>query len=406
MVTMTTTEEPPMDLPVIDLDIFLAQPRDSPAVLIECEKAAHALITYGALVLHDGRVSESDNAAFLDLLEDYFAQPAAALRRDERPELGYQVGVTLENTERPKCAVDEPCLDVIRRLAPDQRPLDIGGHEPDPKCRFFWRMNEPAPYETAFPGLNAPNVVPEADGIRERWTPTMEKWGNSMKSAVTGLAEMAAVGMGLPASTFSDAGRYGPHLLAPTASDLVKYGAKDTILAGFHTDLNFLTIHGRSRYPGLHVWARNTGRRIAVRIPPPPPPPTSSSSSSSSDGAGSGPGGSYLLVQAGKQLEHLTGGLVKAGYHEVVVNDATLAVAERRRAEAPDRPLVRISSTFFWHLASDYDLAPLPALADRAKAVRAEQFDLGRDEGEEVTYEPMKVGQQVQNELKHIALMT
>ena len=96
-----------------------------------------------------------------------------------------------------------------------------------------------------------------------------------------------------------------PHLLAPTASDLVKYNNKETILAGFHTDLNFLTIHGRSRYPGLHIWARNTGKRIPVKFPPT---------------------GRYLLVQAGKQLEHLSGGLIKAGFHEVVVSQATVEV--------------------------------------------------------------------------------
>lgn len=105
--------------------------------------------------------------------------------------------------------------------------------------------------------------------------------------------------------SFSLNSRRSPHLLAPTASDLVKYGKKDTILAGFHSDLNFLTIHGRSRYPGLHVWARNTGKRIPVKIPP----------------------GNNLLVQAGKQLEHITGGLIKAGFHEVVVNDQTLDVS-------------------------------------------------------------------------------
>lgn len=165
-----------------------------------------------------------------------------------------------------------------------------------------------------------------------------------------------------------------PHLLAPTASDLSKYGKKDSILAGFHTDLNFLTIHGRSRYPGLHIWARNTGKRIPVKIPQ----------------------GNYLLVQAGKQIEHLTGGLIKAGYHEVGVTQATLDVIERRKADFPDRPLVRISSTFFCHLSSDYDLAPNPVLADRARAIRAEQFNLGKDEGEEVSYLNMKVGQQVQ----------
>ncbi|KAI0660332.1 Clavaminate synthase-like protein [Cubamyces menziesii] len=372
-------------LPVVDLDVFLSASPDSHEFTNECKKAADALITYGALLLHDSRVSEEDNNTFLDLIEDYFAQPEELLKQDERPELGYQVGVTLENTEKPKCAVDEPCLKVIARLDPAERPLDITAHSPDPKCRFFWKMSEKPPYETKYPALNAPNVVPKAEAIRERWTPIMEKWGSSMKTAVENLAEMAAIGLGLPRETFKEAGRYGPHLLAPTASDLVKYGKKDTILAGFHTDLNFLTIHGRSRYPGLNIWARNTGKRIPVKFPP---------------------AGRYLLVQAGKQLEHLSGGLIKAGYHEVVVNEATLQAIERRKTENPDRPLIRISSTFFWHLSSDYDLVPIPTLQERARALRADTINLGKvDLDEETAYEPMKVGQQVQNELRHIALM-
>lgn len=172
-----------MDLPIVDLDVFRSQPAGSAAVQAECGKAAEALIAFGALVLHDSRVSEADNDAFLDLLEDYFAQPEAALRRDERPALGYQVGVTLEKTETPKCAVDEPCQDVIARLAPAERPLDISGHQPDPKCRFFWRVVEPPPYETAFPGLNAENVVPDEPLIRARWEQVMGRWGAAMKDA-------------------------------------------------------------------------------------------------------------------------------------------------------------------------------------------------------------------------------
>ncbi|GJN72249.1 hypothetical protein PLICBS_006321 [Purpureocillium lilacinum] len=380
---MDPSHQQSMNLPVIDLDVYLNKPRDSIEVQQECAKAANALITYGALVLHDSRVADKDNDTFLDLLEDYFAQPDEELRKDERPELSYQIGVTLENTEKPKCAVDEPCLDVIQRLHPSQRPLDISGHEPDPKCRFFWRMAEPPPYETQFPGLNAANVTPAAAHIKERWAPTMNQWGTSMKNAVSKLSEMTAVGLGLPAEYFSDAGRYGPHLLAPTASDLVKYGKKDTILAGFHTDLNFLTIHGRSRYPGLNIWARNTGDRIAVKIPP----------------------GNYLLVQAGKQLEYATGGLIKAGFHEVTVNEKTIETIEKRKRDHPDRPLVRISSTLFWHLNSDFDLAPVPALAERAQQVRDEQAKLGRDEGAAASYPPIKVGHQVEGELRHIALM-
>lgn len=43
-------------------------------------EAADALITYGALVVKDSRVSESDNETFLDLMEDYFAQPNDLLK--------------------------------------------------------------------------------------------------------------------------------------------------------------------------------------------------------------------------------------------------------------------------------------------------------------------------------------
>jgi isopenicillin N synthase-like dioxygenase len=172
-----------MDLPVIDLDMFLHQARGSAEVQAECAKAADALITYGALVLHDSRVSEQDNDTFLDLLEDYFAQPEPDLKRDERPELAYQIGVTLENTEKPKCAVDEPCLRVIERLAPSERPLDISAHQPDPKCRFFWRMVEQPPYKTQFPSLNAENITPDAPHIKPRWGPVMNQWGTSMKNA-------------------------------------------------------------------------------------------------------------------------------------------------------------------------------------------------------------------------------
>ena len=55
----------------------------------------------------------------------------------------------------------------------------------------------------------------------------------------------------------------------------------------------------------------------------------------------------------------------------------------------PDRPLIRISSTFFYHLSSDYDLVPIPPLAARAKILNAGEEDKQQD------YPSMKVGQQV-----------
>lgn len=74
-------------------------------------------------------------------------------------------------------------------------------------------------------------------------------------------AEMAAIGMGLPKDIFTSKMNLGPHLLAPTASDLNKFNQLGTAFAGFHYDLNFITIHGRSRYPGLYLWTREMKRQ-------------------------------------------------------------------------------------------------------------------------------------------------
>ncbi|GAA6020353.1 hypothetical protein JCM11491_000323 [Sporobolomyces phaffii] len=397
-------------LPIVDLDAFLAgetspagtraaqlvspgppltrgQPRtaadSNPA---HPSQTAEALIEYGALIVRDSRVDDRANDAFLDLLEDYFAQPHSALQLDARPEVHFQVGVTLENTEKPKCHSHAQCQAVIASLDPTERPLDLAGGQADPKCRFFHRMGT-SPEHTAFPSLAMTNVTP---GAFPTWTEQMEDWGTQIKRAVEGVSEMLAVGLGLERDTLTNAARYGSHLLAPTATDLAKYGREGEIFAGFHTDLNFLTIHGRSRYPGLHIWARNSGKRIPVKLPP-----------------------GCLLVQAGKQLEHLSAGLILAGYHEVVCSSATVAALERRRLDPATRarPEIRISSTFFYHLSNDYALEPAEFI-NRVKdspVVRGAAAAAGSKEWEEnvrvAKYEEgLLVGTLIQNELKEIAL--
>ena len=72
----------------------------------------------------------------------------------------------------------------------------------------------------------------------------MDGWGHKMLDAVKLLAEMAAEGFNLPSDAFTTRMECGPHLLAPTGSNYKEFDKEGTILAGFHTDLNFLTIHG------------------------------------------------------------------------------------------------------------------------------------------------------------------
>jgi isopenicillin N synthase-like dioxygenase len=131
-----------------------------------------------------------------------------------------------------------------------------------------------------------------------QWEEKMDSWGAKLLQASQTAAEMAALGMGLEQDTFRSRMVGGAHLLAPTGSDLLKYDVNET-LAGFHYDIAFLTVHGKSRYPGLYIWLRNW-KKVAVKIPK-----------------------GCLLIQAGTSFEHITGGYVLAGYHEVVYAEET-----------------------------------------------------------------------------------
>jgi isopenicillin N synthase-like dioxygenase len=273
----------------------------------------------------DPRVSESQNDHFLSLLEDYFGQDEATKREDTRAEYGFQVGVTPGGTEIPICATDSTCQDMAKTLTPVPQLFS----KPDPKWRFMWRIG-PRPTQTEYPELNAAPVIPKAF---PQWSKEMNAWGSALLQSVHAVAELLAIGLGLPRTTFTEKMVNGAHMLAPTGSDLSVHGELGTILAGFHSDLDFLTIHGRSRFPGLEIWdAQGQGRM--VKIPP-----------------------GCLLLQAGMQCEYLTGGLIKAGYHQVTVLPQTLEAIQIQKEK--QRPLWRVSSTLFSHIASDQVLEPL-----------------------------------------------
>lgn len=345
-------------LPVFDLGAFLAAP-GSPEAARLCAALAACLRSCSALVVRDPRVDTADNAAFLDLMERYFAQPAEARMADVRADLAYQVGATPEGVEKPRCLRDPAILAHAASLTPADRPTTPTGA--DVKWRFFWRLGE-RPRDTRFPELNAEPVVPAAF---PEWRGVMDGWGGKMLGAVATVAEMAARGLGLEPDAFTSRMRHAPHLLAPTGCDVSAHGTPGTVYAGFHYDLNFLTIHGRSRYPGLFVWLAD-GRRIPVRIP---------------EGC--------LLLQAGKQMEWLTGGAIKAGFHEVVCTEETVAAAERARSEG--RPPWRVSSTVFSQITSDVVLQPLGSFAAAPGAA---------------AYPPTPAGAQVADELAMINLKT
>jgi isopenicillin N synthase-like dioxygenase len=137
-------------------------------------------------------------------------------------------------------------------MSPSDMPLSKFPPDFDAKWRFFWAIGE-RPEEVS---KDIPKVIPRDF---PDWESKMDKWGYMMLNGTRTAAEMAAIGLGLDRNTFTSMMEGGPHLLSPTGSDLNKYG-KGTAFASFHYDLNFLTIHGRSRFPGLYIWLRNWTR--------------------------------------------------------------------------------------------------------------------------------------------------
>lgn len=341
------------ELLAIDVDLYFSRNEHPDLFLSECKKAILALHLYGCLLLKDSRVHDENNDVFLNMMELYFSTSDGI--KDARPEVHYQVGVTPAYVEKPRNHCHR-----YGTISSDNKPLSPCPPELDPKWRFFWRVG-PRPSTTAFPSQNDEQVIPENF---PNWISSMDMWGNKMLDALVTLVEMLAIGYEMPADTFTKLMNFGPHLLAPTGSDLSgDLGTVGTVLAGYHYDLNFLTIHGKSRFPGLHIWTRE-GKKLSVQVP---------------DG--------FLLVQAGKQLEYLTAGQVLAGFHEVVVTSDTTRVIEQRRARGES--LWRVSSTCFGHIASDQILQPLPPFASPETADR---------------FPPVLAGHQVQLELQAISL--
>lgn len=349
--TQKQIEEEMASFPIIDLASYLDQSGDFKA---ECDKIAHLLHQFGLLIVKDPRVDDSLNQKFLDMMEQYYDQPAEVRAEDARPEVHYQVGVTPEEIERARNHCER-----IKGLNSSERPLTECPPEKDHKSRFFWRIGSPPPSDQ-HRDLNMPPVVPKAF---PNWADTMNGWGEKILGTVKTVSEMAAIGFGLPASTFTDKMNYAPHLLAPTGSNLREHGKLGTVFAGYHYDLNFLTIHGKSRFSGLYVWTRQN-RKMLVKVP---------------DGC--------LLLQAGKQFEWMTGGHVLAGFHEVVVNEQTLVA--KQKAEQEGRSLWRISSTLFGHIASAESLEPVAHFKELTSAAH---------------YPAVTAGQQVMDELKAISL--
>ena len=291
-----------LQLQIFDLD----DPNLSKSNLVEF------LHKTGCLIVKDSSVNENDNSNFLDLMERYFSQSDYEKMKDAYPELFYQIGVTPNNTEVARCVQDLECIDRMNTFTENNKATTPTA-QGDPKWRYMWKMGNE----------NIRQIIP--DNFENEWEHKMNTWGNKLLQTVKKVTGIIEAELNTELLHLLDGGN---HLLAPTGTDISKFGTPETVYASFHYDISFLTIHGKSKFPGLRIWLQN-GTRLDVKIP---------------DGC--------LLLQVGKQLELLTNGYFKAGYHEVVCTEKTLEAFNKHDTNW------RVSSTLFAHAHNNVYLTP------------------------------------------------
>ena len=295
----------------------------------DCKNVAEALHKFGSLAIKDPRADQTDNQRFLDLMEVYFEKRYQEYHQhrsleklpDCFPEMGFETGLTPEFFEKARDHSER-----MKQLEKPNDPKSPLNPIKDAKWRYLYIIgSQGVESEDLLPDTHVPSDFPE---FNERF----DKWGNTMLDAVKIVTEMASLGLELPRDYFIKFLEGGSHRLAPTGSNLSTQSV-GTVFAGYHYDFNFLTIHGKSRYPGLSLWLRD-GQKIPASIPD-----------------------DTLLLQSGKQFEMLTGGYIQCGFHEVIYTEGTKQKYDEY-LETKGTNQWRVSSTLFSHVKHDVSLYP------------------------------------------------
>ena len=361
----------------IDLELYFKGDRFFRESL--AENLFRGLRDHSAVIVCDSRVSSDENSAFLNMMERYFSQTAKSKLADVHQDVGFQIGLTPEFQEPADPRAFAHFIN--SGISSHNWPIFCGPDHRDPKERFMWRIGN-RPQITAYPELNLAPAIPLQ--FQDMWADRMNLRGNQMHQTILVIAHLLGIAFvvrkllrAVDEYFFVDQLTYGPHLLAPNGMNLegLELG---TVINCCHTDFNWGTIHGRGRFRAAKLWSKNGEPFI------------SDLSLVQTDNPGS-----VHLFQVGEQLEHQTGGLFRAGWHEVAVFPETLIDLER--AQRDGRSTIRCSSTMFATVAHDNVLSVIPGLEGK--------FPSGYFPLVKKIYPDILCGDQVQRSLKRINLL-
>jgi isopenicillin N synthase-like dioxygenase len=303
------------------------------------------------------------NQDFLQKMVSFFRLPEAVKRRYvvELAGVKYEVGYMPSHAEH--ATADAEYAQFIAKITnPADLPVPHVGS--NPIARFMAPIGERAS-SVEFPELNLPAVqVTEIPGMNA----SIDALGRLLYLTGLAVSEYLSLGLQQHPKLFRDMLEHpdGPHALAPTGvnlneefaktragrngGDLITWLASERYcLDGFHNDVNFITVHARANTPGLHTWSASGERYDALTVP---------------EGC--------FLIQSGRQLRHLTGGLIPAMYHEVTTTPRMIPYA-RAELEAGRDP-IRVGCPFFVHVRSDVVMIPITGDREMYPPIKAGDF--------------------------------
>lgn len=267
------------------------------------------------------------------LMEWFFRKPTQWKAQHEHP--SHQRGWTPDYCETAR----DHTHWVPDRIPERFRPALKGHDRGDYKERLFLPPNlDQLAKHSRYPTLNQGHFVPTDAECPPQWSPVTDAVREDMLITVQLTLEMYALAHGAPADIITRRMQGAPHMLAATGSHLrppeglTLEQMLGLVLFYFHYDFNLVTAHAPANCAALFAWLRDYTRFPVT-----------------------GREGCYVL-QAGRQLEYVTGGRVHYGMHEGIVTEATLVFARQLLASGLDP--WRISTTLFACLASDRYMYP------------------------------------------------
>lgn len=284
------------------------------------------LVDFGAICFRTDLFTKRDNDAGLAGAQGYFCRP-----HDERmldvpaPELAFQVGLTLRGQEKTRQKYTD-----FDHLSARNRPTKPPRGGPVSERLMFPIGTRPENMLERFRMLNAIHANPA--GVLP-FEEDLRMCGESKLRVAVFVMQLLEIGLLLPDGALVDLLTDGPHLEAPNATHLDEDVVLGDVANEVHYDLNLATFFGKANAPGLFVWIAKKFR-VALSIP---------------EGC--------MLMQAGKQLEWLTGGHISYGLHEVVVTKSMIDTLTRSTPRG--KPPVRTSLPLFVHVNSMRRLEPL-----------------------------------------------